>query len=84
VRNERVVRGGQEQERDAHPVDEAGAGALRVIVAGAFEAVHPRGQRVVELEERAARRTRASSAAPGNRASFSSDLRFSERKKRVR
>src|SRR2546426_2120796 len=51
--NERVVRGGQEQERDAHPVDEVCAGALRVIVAGAFEAMHPRGQRVVELEERA-------------------------------
>src|SRR5439155_4764957 len=51
-RNERIVLGGDEQERDPHALDVIGAGALRVIVLGAGKAVEPRRQRVVELEQR--------------------------------
>src|SRR5205823_9023113 len=51
-RNEGIVLGGDEQERDSHALDVIGAGALRVIVLGAGKAVEPRRQRVVELEQR--------------------------------
>src|SRR6266550_9336098 len=51
-RNERIVLGGDEQERNPHALDVIGAGALGVIVLGAGKAVEPRRQRVVELEQR--------------------------------
>src|ERR1700737_2860486 len=52
-RNERVVRCGEEQQRNPHALDEAPAGALRVVIRRAAESVDAGGERIVELEQRA-------------------------------
>src|SRR6267378_3267746 len=51
--NERVVRCREEQQRNPHALDEAPAGALRVVIRRAAESVDAGGERIVELEQRA-------------------------------